>query len=103
MNAEANAVLRWLALERNRRWLMVFDNVDRDIRSDDEDAQAYDVMSFLPAVDHGFVLITTRLPSLGVIGTSTEVTRLRLDQALENPQQSLGSVNQWYDAPAIRI
>lgn len=31
MNAEANAVLRWLAVERNRRWLMVFDNVDRDI------------------------------------------------------------------------
>jgi NB-ARC domain len=83
MKAEADAVLRWLALQRIRRWLMIFDNVDRDVGSDDEDAQAYDVTSFLPAADHGSVLITTRLSSLGEIGKSTEVTRLRPDQALE--------------------
>jgi NB-ARC domain len=83
MKAEADAVLRWLALKGNRRWLMIFDNVDRDVGSDDEDAQAYDVMSFLSAADHGSVLITTRLSSLGEIGKSTEVTRLRPNQALE--------------------
>lgn len=62
---------------------MVFDNVDRDVTSNEEDAQAYDVTSFLPTTDHGSVLITTRLPSLGEIGKSIEVTRLRADQALE--------------------
>jgi len=82
MKAEAGAVLRWLALEKNCRWLMIFDNVDRDVQSD-KDIQAYDVLSFVPPADHGSVLITTRLPSLGEIGTSTEITRLKLSQALE--------------------
>ncbi|ERF76362.1 hypothetical protein EPUS_07069 [Endocarpon pusillum Z07020] len=83
MMAEADAVLRWLALEGNPCWLMIFDNVDRDIESDDEDAQAYDITSFLPVADHGSVLITTRLSSLGEIGKSTEVARLNHNQALE--------------------
>ena len=80
---EAYAVLRWLSQGRNHRWLMIFDNVDRDVRSSKEDPQAFDFMSFLPPADHGSVLITTRLPSLGEIGQPTEVGRLTLDQALE--------------------
>ncbi|KAL8701981.1 MAG: hypothetical protein Q9201_004627 [Fulgogasparrea decipioides] len=83
MKAEADAVLKWLAIRKNGRWLMIFDNVDRDVRSDEEDTQAYSVASFLPAADHGSVLITTRLPSLGELGESTEVGRLGLNQALE--------------------
>lgn len=82
IKAEADAVLKWLALEKNRQWLMIFDNVDRDIQSD-EDVQAYDLISFVPPADHGSVLITTRFLSLGEIGTSTEIIRLELSQALE--------------------
>jgi len=33
---------------------MIFDNVDRDIQSAEEDAQAYSVTSFLP-VDYGSI------------------------------------------------
>ena len=83
MEAEAYAVLRWLSQDRNHRWLMIFDNVDRDVRSSEEDPQAFDIVSFLPPADHGSVLITTRLPSLGEMGQPTEVGRLTLDQALE--------------------
>lgn len=83
MEAEAAAVLRWLALEKNCRWLMIFDNVDRNVNLKEDDDQAYDVMSFLPGADHGSVLITTRLPALGEMGQSTEVGKLRPDQALE--------------------
>lgn len=83
MEAEADAILRWLNQGRNSQWLMIFDNVDRDVQAERADAQAYDIGSFLPAADHGFVLITTRLPSLGELGQTTEVTRLGSDQALE--------------------
>lgn len=38
---KAGAVLRWLALERNRQWLVVFDNVDRDYYAEVGDSQAY--------------------------------------------------------------
>lgn len=83
MEADVAAVLRWLALEGNHRWLLIFDNVDRDVRSSEEDSQAFDIVSFLPPADYGSVLITTRLPSLGEMGQSMEVGRLTLDQALE--------------------
>ncbi|KAI4264895.1 MAG: hypothetical protein L6R42_000009 [Xanthoria sp. 1 TBL-2021] len=83
MEAEVAAVLRWLALEGNHRWLVIFDNVDQDVRSSREDSQAFDIVSFLPPADHGSVLITTRLPSLRGMGKSTEVGSLKLDQAQE--------------------
>lgn len=83
VEAEARAVQEWLALEGNHKWLVVIDNVDRECQSDDEDPQAYDVSSFFPNADHGSLLITTRLPSLGELGLSTRVGMLTLDQSLE--------------------
>ena len=83
MEAEGAAVLRWLALELNQRWLIILDNVDRDVTADKGDSQAFDVGSFLPTADHGSILITSRLPSLAEIGASTEVGRLSSEQALE--------------------
>ena len=79
---KANAVRRWLALEGNRQWLMVFDNVDRD-HEEGKDPQAYDIESFLPAVDHGSILITTRLRHLGGIGNGTRVSKIDPKQAFE--------------------
>lgn len=83
IEAEARAVLRWLALPGNRRWLMIVDNVDREYSRGDEDPLAYDIQSFLPPADHGYIMITSRLPSLGEIGISTEIKRLDAEQALE--------------------
>ena len=79
---KADAVLRWLALKRNRQWLVVFDNVDRDDRAEAGDSQAYDIESFLPATDHWSILITTRLPHLGELGSATKVSRVDSQQAL---------------------
>ena len=63
---------------------MIIDNIDRECQPDNKDSQAYDVSSFFPPADHGSLLITTRLPSLTEVGTSTtEVGRLTLEQALE--------------------
>lgn len=60
-----DALLQWLSLETNTGWLLVMDNVDREWqvaqKATDADAQAYNFKDFLPAVDHGNVLITTRL------------------------------------------
>lgn len=80
---KAKAVRRWLALEGNRRWLVVFDNVDRDHRAEVDDSQAYDIESYFPAADHGSILITTRLPHLGLHGKSTHVSRVDSEQAFQ--------------------
>ena len=80
--AEATSVLSWLALEKNRRWLIIFDNVDQD-KILEGNAETYDVASFIPPADHGSILITTRHLSLVERGTSTRVTSFRRHQALE--------------------
>jgi len=80
---KANAVRRWLALEGNGRWLIIFNNVDRDYHTEVEDPQAYDLASFFPAADHGSILITTRLPYLREFEVATQVTRVDGDQALQ--------------------
>jgi hypothetical protein len=67
-----DALQQWLSLEANTGWLLVMDNVDREWQAapkeaepqKEADAQAYNFKDFLPAVDHGNVLITTRLARL---------------------------------------
>ena len=86
---KANAVLRWLALDENRRWLLIFDNVDRDYQAETGDQQAYDIESFLPSADHGSVLITTRLPHFGEHGSTTKVTSVDQEQGRQILQNSV--------------
>jgi hypothetical protein len=61
-----DAVQQWLSIEANTGWLLILDNVDREwqVAQNDADAQAYNYRDFLPAVDHGNVLVTTRLARL---------------------------------------
>jgi hypothetical protein len=60
------ALLQWLSLEANTGWLLVLDNIDREWQGAGGrvDPQAYDYKDYLPAADHGNVLITTRLGRL---------------------------------------
>jgi hypothetical protein len=69
-------VLGWLSIPDNGEWLVVVDNVDRDYRRREEDAEAYDINEYLPEADHGSVLITTRLPHLGQLGERWEVKKV---------------------------
>lgn len=59
-------VLRWLSLPKNRHWLLIMDNIDLDWQDTSHGEQAYDYKDFLPAADHGNVLITTRLSRLQI-------------------------------------
>lgn len=80
-------VLRWLSLPSNRHWLLVIDNVDRDHRNKDKDAQAHDMQDFFPAADHGSILIASRLASLQRHGDGLKLGKLDDEQAkaiLEN-------------------
>ncbi|KAF2716488.1 purine and uridine phosphorylase [Polychaeton citri CBS 116435] len=54
-------LFQWLSLSDNNHWLLIFDNVDRDSSTINEDPQAYHIDSFLPQADHGSILVTTRL------------------------------------------
>ena len=81
IDAVVRDVLGWLSIVGNSGWLMVVDNVDRDDRQGEEDAEAFDVGEYLPEADHGSVLITTRLPHLGQLGERWEVRKVDKKEA----------------------
>ena len=54
-------VLKWFSQRSNNKWLLVFDNVDREYSAQPEDAEAFDIKEYLPEVDQGSIIITSRL------------------------------------------
>lgn len=74
-------VLSWLSMSKNKDWLMIIDNVDRDDRRRDEDEEAFSVEEYLPEANHGSVLITTRLLHLRQLGKRWEASRVDKEQA----------------------
>lgn len=77
------SVLRWLSAPENRSWLLIMDNVDLDWQDSSHGEQAYDYKSFLPAADHGNVLITTRLSRLQIPQASLHLGTVSDQVALE--------------------
>jgi hypothetical protein len=81
INVVVQEVILWLAREDNDKWLLVFDNVDRDYSRHTRDSNAYDVKQYFPGINHGSVLITTRLAKLEQLGDSRQLGKVTLDQA----------------------
>lgn len=52
----------------NERWLLIYDNVDREFSAGTSDPEAFSLKEYLPEADHGFILITSRLTSLLHLG-----------------------------------
>ncbi|OQD80677.1 hypothetical protein PENANT_c033G02204, partial [Penicillium antarcticum] len=79
----ARTVLRWLALERNSRWLIIFDNIDQYSPDNSAVGQTYDIQRFFPGADHGSILITSRLETLTELGESIPIHRLNHEDAIQ--------------------
>jgi hypothetical protein len=73
-------VLAWLARPDNTAWLLIFDNVDREYKTQDGDPDAYDVTRYLSGADHGSVLVTTRLARLEQLGESQQLGKVSDEQ-----------------------
>ncbi|GFF61344.1 putative Pfs, NB-ARC and TPR domain protein (JCVI) [Aspergillus udagawae] len=84
----ARYVLRWLALEGNSRWLIIFDNIDKYSAINGGPDDAYDLTEFFPAADHGSILITSRRPKLTELGNSFPVNKLDSGDAINLLLQS---------------
>ncbi|MCJ1386317.1 hypothetical protein MMC17_009443 [Xylographa soralifera] len=54
------AVKAWLDLQKNTRWLMIYDNYDNPKTSGNLDRSAVDIRQYLPQSDQGSIIITTR-------------------------------------------
>ena len=54
------AVKAWLDLQKNTRWLMIYDNYDNPRTPGNSDSSAVDIRRFFPGSNHGSIIITTR-------------------------------------------
>ncbi|KAL1622693.1 hypothetical protein SLS54_004711, partial [Diplodia seriata] len=79
IRAHIKRFLDWLSLSNNRRWLLIFDNVD----SLPWIPGGFDLAQFFPAADHGSILITTRLASLDSLGLSHKLGKMDALQSLQ--------------------
>lgn len=76
-NNKVNTVKKWLSKPENTGWLMVFDNAD--------DLDSVTIQAYLPIVNWGHVLITTRNQAAigGVTDDGLVLNPLATDQAME--------------------
>ena len=87
IDAVVKDVMAWLARPENTAWLLVFDNVDREYKTQWGDPDAYDVRRYFSGADHGSVLVTTRLARLEQLGDSQQLGKVSTEQGqaiLEN-------------------
>jgi len=97
-------VLRWLSLPDNWKWLLVIDNVDREIRAPGEDEQGFDPREAMSYSDHGSVLITSRLSNLQGIGEALPLGRVNECEAKDVLKRQAGrSLQGWSLAPMPKL
>jgi hypothetical protein len=89
IDAVVKDVMAWLARPDNTTWLLIFDNVDREYTTQGGDPDAYDVGRYLSGVDHGSVLVTTRLARLEQLGESQQLGKV-------STQQGRAILESWY-------
>ena len=75
------AVKGWYSLEKNKGWLVIFDNVD--------DLESFDVGEFFPtAAANGNILITTRRRECTRFGVELELDVMQKLESIELLQRS---------------
>ena len=71
----ADAVKEWFALPENSNWLLVFDNLD--------DPDSVDIDKYIPACNHGTVIITSRRRDLQQGRRGFEVNQMQSMEAIQ--------------------
>ena len=83
-------ILEWLSRRLNDRWLLIFDNVDREFSISSRDPEAFDVKEYFPPADQGSILITSRLASLQQLGFGMKLKSVDEQQGNIILENSLG-------------
>ena len=71
-----NAVLSWLSLSENSRWLLVYDNYDNPKMASNGDPMSVDIRRFIPGKNHGSIIITTRSSEV-TIGSRMRIQKMQ--------------------------
>lgn len=83
-------VLKWLSQPMNNQWLLIFDNVDREVLATCRDREAFDVTEYFPKANQGSILVTSRLASLRQLGVDLKLEPVDEVQGKNILENSLG-------------
>jgi hypothetical protein len=75
INMVVGAVIRWLTLKGNTKWLLFFDNTD--------DLENVDVPWLIPSGGSGTIIVTSRRPECARFGYSMGIEEMNEEEALE--------------------
>ncbi|KAF2681343.1 hypothetical protein K458DRAFT_420843 [Lentithecium fluviatile CBS 122367] len=90
-------MLRWLSVQGNRDWLLILDNVDA---GNEENLESDVVNRYIPKVDHGNVIVTSRVEGLRGMGKSFPVSKMNQREAEELLQSRINATLPAYEAPS---
>ena len=81
--SELHVMLDWLSLERNERWLLIYDNYD--------DIELFDIRKYMPAGDRGTIIITSRRRGCSHLGIGIDVNQMSEQDSLQLLKKSTRS------------
>ena len=76
-DAQANicdAVKNWLAREKSRDWLLVFDNID--------DLDSFHITEFFPPAQHGCIILTSRRTESALLGEELKLDVMEEEESI---------------------
>ena len=76
-------VKSWFSRDGNCKWLLLYDNVDRDVSETSGDPEAFDIREYLPECDQGSIIITTRQHRLRTLGDEMPLAEMTTEEGLE--------------------
>lgn len=74
-DAVVKDVLKWFAKPSNDKWLLIFDNVDREFSAQFKDPEGFEFEEYFPDAEQGSIIITSQLEDVQLIGKK----RLKLE------------------------
>lgn len=83
LNRTVEEVIAWFDLKGNTRWLLIYDNVDREYSTEIKDPEAYDIDEYMPQTDQGSIIITTRQSQLRNRGDGLKLTEMTMNEGIE--------------------
>jgi len=82
-----DAVMKWCEQKTNTKWLLIIDNVDSQMKTvvgpQEGNDESYDIQKYIPSVNRGHILITTRLSRLCRLGVGINVKEMGEDEGLD--------------------
>jgi hypothetical protein len=69
-------VMQWLSRLGNKKWLLIFNNIDRDNISGKQKSETFNIKIYFPEIDHDSILIIIRFSRFTKIEHNLKIAKI---------------------------